>query len=137
MSEPGSPLVVHHLNDSRSQRILWLLVRSFSRSALILTKFTDIRLTQEELQIPYEIKKYTRTSEQRAPKELLDIHPLGKSPVITDGEVTLAESGAIVGMSWSYMSQRVMYPLNPRVHHPKVWEGRRAIAAFCRICLFG
>ncbi|KAF8589166.1 hypothetical protein K439DRAFT_1405472 [Ramaria rubella] len=67
-------IVVHHLNDSRSQRLLWLL---------------------EELEIPYEIKKYQRTAEMRAPKNLKDIHPLGKSPIITDGEVTLAESGAI------------------------------------------
>ncbi|TFK35999.1 thioredoxin-like protein [Crucibulum laeve] len=68
-------IVVHHLADSRSQRILWLL---------------------EELELPYEIKRYERTPEGRAPKELFHVHPLGKSPVITDGEVTLAESGAIV-----------------------------------------
>ncbi|KAI0260734.1 thioredoxin-like protein [Gloeopeniophorella convolvens] len=68
-------LTVHHLNNSRSQRILWLL---------------------EELEVPYEIKFYQRTPEQRAPKELIAIHPLGKSPVITDGDVTLAESGAII-----------------------------------------
>ncbi|KAI0067451.1 thioredoxin-like protein [Artomyces pyxidatus] len=71
----ASPLILHHLNNSRSQRILWLL---------------------EELGVPYEIKFYQRTPEQFAPKELLDIHPLGKSPVITDGDVTLAESGAII-----------------------------------------
>ncbi|KAI9065640.1 thioredoxin-like protein [Trametes sanguinea] len=68
-------LVVHHLNNSRSQRILWLL---------------------EELEIPYEIKKYQRTSEMLAPPELKSVHPLGNAPVITDGELTLAESGAIV-----------------------------------------
>ncbi|KAL4258562.1 GST N-terminal domain-containing protein [Pleurotus pulmonarius] len=68
-------IVVHHLNDSRSQRILWLL---------------------EELGLPYEIKKYQRTKQRLAPPELLAINPLGKSPVITDGDVTLAESGAIV-----------------------------------------
>ncbi|KDR68457.1 hypothetical protein GALMADRAFT_257192 [Galerina marginata CBS 339.88] len=69
-------LTVHHLNHSRSQRILWLL---------------------EELQVPYEIKKYERdTQTRRAPSELLAISPLGKAPVITDGDVTLAESGAIV-----------------------------------------
>jgi glutathione S-transferase len=50
------------------------------------------------LALPYEIKKYERTAEQLAPPELLAISPLGKSPVITDGDVTLAESGAIVGM---------------------------------------
>ncbi|KAF8156710.1 thioredoxin-like protein [Crassisporium funariophilum] len=67
-------LTVHHLNDSRSQRILWLL---------------------EELKVPYELKKYERVN-MRAPPELLEISPLGRSPVITDDSVTLAESGAIV-----------------------------------------
>jgi glutathione S-transferase len=69
-------LVVHHLNDSRSQRILWLL---------------------EELHTPYELKRYQRDSETRlAPPELKAVHPLGKSPVITDNGRTIAESGAIV-----------------------------------------
>jgi len=68
-------LVVHHLNNSRSERILWLL---------------------EELEVPYEIKVYKRDKNKLAPIELLKIHPLGKSPVITDGDVTLAESGAII-----------------------------------------
>jgi glutathione S-transferase len=69
-------LVVHHLNDSRSQRILWLL---------------------EELGAPYEIKPYARDATTRlAPPELKQVHPLGKSPVITDGDVTINESGAIV-----------------------------------------
>ena len=69
-------LVVHHLNDSRSQRILWLL---------------------EELGAPYEIKFYQRDASTRlAPPELKAVHPLGKSPVITDGDTTIAESGAIV-----------------------------------------
>ena len=73
-------LKVHHLNNSRSQRILWLL---------------------EELGAPYEIVHYQRmTPVPLAPPELKKIHPLGKSPVITDGpsggEVTIAESGAIV-----------------------------------------
>jgi len=69
-------IVVHHLNNSRSQRILWLL---------------------EELGLPYEIKKYQRDAKTMlAPPELRAIHPLGKSPVITDGEVTVAESGAII-----------------------------------------
>jgi len=69
-------LVVHHLNDSRSQRILWLL---------------------EELGVPYEVKHYQRDAVTRlAPPELRAVHPLGKSPVITDGAVTLIESGAIV-----------------------------------------
>jgi glutathione S-transferase len=69
-------IVVHHLNNSRSQRLLWLL---------------------EELGIPYEIKRYQRDPKTMlAPPELLKVHPLGKSPVITDGEITLAESGAIM-----------------------------------------
>lgn len=46
--------------------------------------------------MPYEIKFYQRDSNLRAPKELLNVHPLGKSPVITDGDITLAESGAII-----------------------------------------
>ncbi|HEY2386227.1 MAG TPA: glutathione S-transferase family protein [Candidatus Binatia bacterium] len=69
-------LVVHHLNDSRSDRILWLL---------------------EELGLPYEIRTYQRNATTRfAPPELKAIHPLGKSPVITDGDRTIAESGAII-----------------------------------------
>ncbi len=69
-------LIVHHLNNSRSQRILWLL---------------------EELGVPYEIKLYQRDAKTMlAPPELLKIHPLGKSPVITDDGATVAETGAIV-----------------------------------------
>ena len=69
-------LKVHHLNNSRSQRILWLL---------------------EEIGAPYEIVHYKRgTPIPLAPPELKDVHPLGKSPVITDGDKTIAESGAIV-----------------------------------------
>jgi len=69
-------LKVHHLNNSRSQRILWLL---------------------EELGTPYEIVKYQRMAPlPMAPPELKQVHPLGKSPVITDGARTIAESGAIV-----------------------------------------
>jgi hypothetical protein len=72
---PPTPIIVHHLNNSRSQRILWLL---------------------EELELNYEIKKYQRGSDMLAPPELKEVHPLGKSPVITDGPHTLAESGAII-----------------------------------------
>jgi glutathione S-transferase len=69
-------LTLHHLNDSRSQRILWLL---------------------EELGMPYEMKRYQRDATTRlAPPELTAVHPLGKSPVITDGAIKIAESGAIV-----------------------------------------
>jgi glutathione S-transferase len=69
-------IVLHHLNNSRSQRILWLL---------------------EELNLPYRIERYQRDAKTNlAPPELRAIHPLGKSPVIQDGELLLAESGAIV-----------------------------------------
>src|SRR5678810_510240 len=69
-------LTVHHLNNSRSQRVLWLL---------------------EELGDEYEIVRYQRDAKTMlAPPELLKVHPLGKSPVITDGAVTVAESGAII-----------------------------------------
>ncbi|AYC33623.1 glutathione S-transferase [Pseudomonas cavernae] len=69
-------IVVHHLNNSRSQRVLWLL---------------------EELGLPYEIKHYQRDPRTMlAPPALRAVHPLGKSPVISDGELTLAESGAIL-----------------------------------------
>ena len=68
-------IVVHHLNNSRSQRILWLL---------------------EELGLEYEVKRYQRDPKTMlGPPELFAVHPLGKSPVITDGAQTLAESGAI------------------------------------------
>src|SRR5580658_1794526 len=69
-------LVVHHLNNSRSQRVLWLL---------------------EELGVPYEVKRYERDPKTMlASPELLSVHPLGKSPVIADGGATVAESGAII-----------------------------------------
>jgi glutathione S-transferase len=69
-------ITVHHLNNSRSQRILWLL---------------------EELGLDYDIKYYQRDPETMlAPASLLAVHPLGKSPVITDDTLTLAESGAII-----------------------------------------
>jgi glutathione S-transferase len=69
-------IVVHHLNNSRSQRVLWLL---------------------EELGLPYEVRRYRRDPQTMlAPPELRAVHPLGKSPVIEDGELKLAESGAIL-----------------------------------------
>src|SRR5690606_1194228 len=73
----AAPMItVHHLNDSRSQRILWLL---------------------EELGLAYEIKRYQRDAATRlAPDELKAIHPLGKSPVITDEGRAVIESGAII-----------------------------------------
>jgi len=67
---------VHHLNNSRSQRVLWML---------------------EELGTPYTIVRYERDAKTSfAPPELKQVHPLGKSPVIRDGEFVLAESGAII-----------------------------------------
>ena len=69
-------ITVHHLNNSRSQRILWML---------------------EELGLDYEIAHYQRDAvTSQAPDTLKEIHPLGKSPVLTDGEVKIAESGAII-----------------------------------------
>jgi glutathione S-transferase len=69
-------ITVHHLNHSRSQRILWLL---------------------EELGLGYEIERYERDPQTMlAPASLRKVHPLGKSPVVTDGDLTLAESGAII-----------------------------------------
>ena len=69
-------ITVHHLNNSRSQRVLWLL---------------------EELGVEYDIKRYQRDPKTMlAPAELRNAHPLGKSPVITDGGLTIAESGAII-----------------------------------------
>ncbi|HUL94799.1 MAG TPA: glutathione S-transferase [Usitatibacter sp.] len=69
-------IVVHHLNNSRSQRVLWLL---------------------EELGVPYEVRKYQRDPVTLlAPPELRKIHPLGKAPVVVDGGEVLAESGAII-----------------------------------------
>ncbi len=75
-------IIVHHLNNSRSQRILWLL---------------------EELGLDYEIKKYERDPKTMlAPPELRAVHPLGKSPVITDDGLVVAESGAII----EYLTER-------------------------------
>ena len=83
-------LVVHHLNDSRSQRVLWLL---------------------EELGLPYEIKHYRRDVTTRlAPPELKAVHPLGKSPVLSDGQRTLIESGAIIDYVIRHHGQRRLQP---------------------------
>jgi glutathione S-transferase len=80
-------IVVHHLNDSRSQRILWLL---------------------EELNVPYEIKHYQRDAQTRlAPPELKAIHPLGKSPVITDNGRVIIESGAIIDYIVRHYGQKL------------------------------
>ena len=69
-------ITVHHLENSRSQRVLWLL---------------------EELELDYEVKRYDRDPETSlAPAALESVHPLGKSPVITDGDITVAETGALI-----------------------------------------
>lgn len=68
-------ITIHHLENSRSQRVLWLL---------------------EELGLPYEVKRYERLPSLQAPPELRAVHPLGKSPILTENELTLAETGAIV-----------------------------------------
>src|SRR5471032_3711373 len=69
-------ITVHHLNNSRSQRILWML---------------------EELEVPYQIQRYQRDEKTMlAPEALKKVHPLGKSPVLVDNDLTLAESGAII-----------------------------------------
>lgn len=69
-------ITVHHLNNSRSQRVLWML---------------------EELELPYQIERYQRDEKTMlAPASLKKVHPLGKSPVLVDNDLTLAESGAIL-----------------------------------------
>ncbi|BCR23586.1 glutathione S-transferase [Aquipseudomonas alcaligenes] len=88
-------IIVHHLNNSRSQRILWLL---------------------EELGVEYRIQRYERDPKTMlAPPELRAVHPLGKSPVISDGELTLAESGAII----DYLANRYGQELLPPAGSPE------------------
>ena len=80
-------IIVHHLNESRSQRVLWLL---------------------EELALPYEVKRYERNAQTRlAPPELKAVHPLGKSPVVEIDGKALGESGAII----EYLAERQSSPL--------------------------
>jgi glutathione S-transferase len=86
-------LTVHHLNQSRSQRVLWAL---------------------EELEQPYQIVRYQREKTMLAPDSLKKIHPLGKSPVLQDGELILAESGAILEyLQETYDSQQRFKPQAP------------------------
>ncbi len=123
-------IVVHHLNNSRSQRILWLL---------------------EELGVPYEVKRYERDAKTMlAPPELLAVHPLGKSPVIVDGGVTVAESGAIIEyLVAQYGGGRLIPPANtperlrytywlpmPRRRGPSA-PSRGASPARCRVLSSG
>ena len=78
-------LTVHHLNFSRSFRILWLL---------------------EELQLPYDLVRYERDASFRAPASLKAVHPLGKAPIVQDDELTLAESASIPPISIANMAAR-------------------------------
>jgi glutathione S-transferase len=86
-------ITVHHLNDSRSQRVLWLL---------------------EELEAPYEIVRYQRNAQTRlAPPELMAVHPLGKAPVIVDDGQTVFESGAIVDYLIRHHGKGRLLPVVP------------------------
>jgi len=93
-------IIVHHLENSRSQRILWML---------------------EELGLPYEVKRYERNPETMlAPPELRRVHPLGKSPVLEDGETVVAETGAIV----EYLVELADGVLGPGAHRSEVLRYR-------------
>lgn len=95
-------ITVHHLNDSRSQRILWLC---------------------EELGIPYRTVEYSRDAVTRlAPPELKTVHPLGKSPVIDDGELRLTESAAITDYIIRKYGQGRMMPAPGTLLHEKYLE---------------
>lgn len=86
-------ITLHHLEKSRSSRIIWAL---------------------EELGVAYEIKHYKRLPNYAAPSELKAIHPLGKSPVLTDGDVTLAESAVILEyLQATYDTEQKFKPQNP------------------------
>lgn len=86
-------ITVHHLNNSRSQRVLWLL---------------------EELELPYDVEYYQRDPRTLlAPPELRAVHPLGKSPVISDGPLVLAESGAIIEYLVERYGEGRLQPADP------------------------
>jgi len=88
-------ITVHHLENSRSQRVLWLL---------------------EELSLPYTVKRYARDPQtMRAPPELVTVHPLGKSPIITEDGIVVAETGAIV----TYLTDRAGGALVPTLGTPE------------------
>ena len=113
---PADRLLVHHLENSRSQRVLWLL---------------------EELGVPYEVKRYLRDKKTMlAPPELRAIHPLGKSPVVTDGDNTLAEFYQDRGFSTSVMSPRG-FPLQPATLTDLAGGDRHANAEIIRRLLRG
>jgi len=87
-------IIVHHLEDSRSQRLIWLL---------------------EEMDLDYKVKRYERDPvTSLAPSELYDIHPLGKAPVLTDEDRVLAETGAIFDyLLETYDTSHVLHPAKP------------------------
>jgi glutathione S-transferase len=94
------PIIVHHLENSRSQRILWML---------------------EELELPYEVKRYERNAKTMlAPPELRQVHPLGKSPVIQDGDTVVAETGAII----DYLVEKADGKLGPPPHREAILRYR-------------
>ena len=93
-------IIVHHLENSRSQRILWML---------------------EELELPYEVKRYERNAKTMlAPPELKRVHPLGKSPVIEDAGTIVAETGAII----EYLVDKAEGRLGPPPHRDAVLRYR-------------
>jgi glutathione S-transferase len=100
-------ITVHHLETSRSQRVLWLL---------------------EELGVPYELKVYKRDPKTRlAPASLKAVHPLGKSPVITDGTETIAESGAILEYlveQYGHLGKADLTRLQPKAGTPEYRQSR-------------
>ena len=107
MSGAGPVLTVHHLETSRSQRILWLL---------------------EELGAPYELKVYQRDKVTRlAPPELKAIHPLGKSPVVTDGGAVIAESAVIIEYiveKYGHLGTGELAHLAPTAGTPAYWQAK-------------
>jgi glutathione S-transferase len=100
-------LTVHHLETSRSQRILWLL---------------------EELGVPYLLKVYRRDKVTRlAPPELKAIHPLGKSPVVTDDDDVIAESAVIIEYiveKFGYLGKGELAHLAPAAGTPAYWQAK-------------
>lgn len=93
-------IIVHHLENSRSQRILWML---------------------EELGLPFEVKRYERNKKTMlAPPELKKVHPLGKSPVIQDGDTVVAETGAII----EYLVDKADGRLGPPAHRDAILRYR-------------
>jgi glutathione S-transferase len=93
-------IIVHHLENSRSQRILWML---------------------EELELPYEVRRYERNAKTMlAPPELRQVHPLGKSPVLQDGDTVVAETGAIA----EYLVEKADGRLGPPPHREAILRYR-------------